>query len=195
MPDLPTAMLTEIEACALLFSRRIFAYVKLLLMGAILAPGQRTVSAVLRVMGKSAEAHFQHDYRVLNRARSASGAATRGWWHALMGKVPDEGVMVVAQVDAMDILRFQGVDGVTAKTHAMASNGRCDTLVVATQELQREATEALQACQAAARVRVGGTVKLTASAPVHGTQRAGSRRLGAWAAASRAVISRPTGRL
>jgi hypothetical protein len=68
MPDLPAAMIAVIEAFAPLFSRRIFAYVKLLLVGAILAPGQRTVTAVLRVMGKSAEAHFQNYYRVLNRA-------------------------------------------------------------------------------------------------------------------------------
>jgi hypothetical protein len=62
------AMMTVIGAFAPRFSRRILMHVKLLLVGAMLAPGQRTVTAVLRVMGKSGEAHGQHDHRVLNRA-------------------------------------------------------------------------------------------------------------------------------
>jgi len=41
---------------------------QLLLIGAILAPGKRTVTAVLRIMGLSQETHFQNYHRVLNRA-------------------------------------------------------------------------------------------------------------------------------
>ena len=40
----------------------------MLLVGAILAPGKRTVTAVLRVMGLSDDRHFQNYHRVLNRA-------------------------------------------------------------------------------------------------------------------------------
>ncbi len=40
----------------------------LLLTGAILAPGTRTVTSILRIMGKSDEPHFQAYHRVLNRA-------------------------------------------------------------------------------------------------------------------------------
>jgi hypothetical protein len=58
MPDVLMAIMTVIGVFAPLFSKRVFASVKLLLVGAILAPGQRTVTAVLRVMGKSADAHF-----------------------------------------------------------------------------------------------------------------------------------------
>jgi hypothetical protein len=71
------AIMTVIGACAPLFSKRIFAYVKLWLVGALLAPGQRPVTAALHVMGKSAEAHFQNYYRVLNRAPGASLEASR----------------------------------------------------------------------------------------------------------------------
>jgi hypothetical protein len=42
--------------------------VQVLLVGAILAPGRRTVTALLRVMGLSDERHFQTYHRVLNRA-------------------------------------------------------------------------------------------------------------------------------
>ena len=38
------------------------------MVGGILAPGQRTVTAVLRVMGLSDNVHFQNYHRVLNRA-------------------------------------------------------------------------------------------------------------------------------
>jgi hypothetical protein len=39
-----------------------------LLVGAILAPGKRTVSSLLRIMGRRREKHFQNYHRVLNRA-------------------------------------------------------------------------------------------------------------------------------
>jgi DDE superfamily endonuclease len=45
--------------------------------GALLAPGKRTVTAVLRVMGVSQEAQFQQYQRVLNRARWSSLALAR----------------------------------------------------------------------------------------------------------------------
>jgi hypothetical protein len=41
---------------------------QLMLVGAILAPGKRTVAAVLRIMGLSQERHFQNYHRVLSRA-------------------------------------------------------------------------------------------------------------------------------
>jgi hypothetical protein len=50
------------------FSKRVWQHVQMLLIGAILAPGNRTVTAVLRVMGLSDERHFQNYHRVLNRS-------------------------------------------------------------------------------------------------------------------------------
>jgi hypothetical protein len=47
------------------------------LAGAILAPGKRTVTSVLRVMGLSQEQHFRTYHRVLNRAAWPSLAASR----------------------------------------------------------------------------------------------------------------------
>jgi len=43
-----------------LFSKRIWQRVLELVMGAILAPGKRTVSAILRVMGLHEQPHFQN---------------------------------------------------------------------------------------------------------------------------------------
>lgn len=50
------------------FSKRVWKFAVVLLVGAILAPGKRTVTAVLRIMGLSAERNFQNYHRVLNRA-------------------------------------------------------------------------------------------------------------------------------
>jgi len=50
------------------FSKRVWKLGEVLLVGAILAPGKRTVTAVLRIMGLSQERHFQNYHRMLNRA-------------------------------------------------------------------------------------------------------------------------------
>lgn len=68
MRTLPTAMLHLLDPFVPLFSRRLWPHVRVLLAGAILAPGKRTVSAALRVMGLGQTEHFQRYHRVLNRA-------------------------------------------------------------------------------------------------------------------------------
>ena len=65
---LPVEFATVMLAFADLFSKRTFKCVQLLVVGAILAPGKRTITAILRVMGLSQEKHFQNYHRVLNRA-------------------------------------------------------------------------------------------------------------------------------
>lgn len=66
---LPGPIVMVIGAFAPMFSRRIFEHVKLLVVGAILAPGKRTVTSVLRVMGRTQDPSFQNYHRVLNRAQ------------------------------------------------------------------------------------------------------------------------------
>jgi hypothetical protein len=51
MRTLPTTMLHLLKPFMPLFSRRLWPYAQVLLAGAILAPGKRTVSAALRAMG------------------------------------------------------------------------------------------------------------------------------------------------
>jgi hypothetical protein len=59
------------------FTRPVFSHVSVLLIGAILAPGPRTVTAALRVMGLANCPQFQNYHRVLNRDRWSSRAAAR----------------------------------------------------------------------------------------------------------------------
>jgi DDE superfamily endonuclease len=91
----PCAMTTVTGACAPVFSKRTFEHVKLLLVGAILAPGKRTVTAVLRVMGKSHDGHVQNSHRVLNRARWSPIKASRGLLGLLLSVFVPEGPVVI----------------------------------------------------------------------------------------------------
>jgi hypothetical protein len=77
MPTLPKTHDSLIRAFAPHFSNCIWQHAQVLLLGAILARGQRTVTAVLRIMGLSQERHFQSYHRVLNRAAWSSWALSR----------------------------------------------------------------------------------------------------------------------
>ena len=67
-----------LQTFARLFSPRVWSAAQALLLGAILAPGKRIVSSILRVLGLAGAVHFQNYHRVLNRAQwSALGGARR----------------------------------------------------------------------------------------------------------------------
>jgi hypothetical protein len=102
MAGLPFTITVVIGAFAPLFSKRGFARAKLLLVGAILAPGKRTVTAVLRVMGKSADAHFQNYHRVLNRAQWSSLAAGRILLGLLLDAFVPEGPVVMGLDETLE---------------------------------------------------------------------------------------------
>jgi hypothetical protein len=69
MLHLPASFATIIVAFAPLFRQRTWRHAEFLLVGAILAPGKRTVTSILRITGLSRERHFVNDHRVLSRAR------------------------------------------------------------------------------------------------------------------------------
>ena len=77
MRDLPDAIIHVLRHFELAFSERVWEWAKVLLVGAILAPGTRTVTAILRVMGLSQEHQFQNYHRVLNRATWSSRTLSR----------------------------------------------------------------------------------------------------------------------
>ncbi len=77
MPRLPSRFAAVILAFAPLFLQRSWRHAEVLLTGAILAPGQRTVTSILRIAGLARERRFVNYHRVLSRAawcpRAASG--------------------------------------------------------------------------------------------------------------------------
>jgi hypothetical protein len=59
MLTLPTRMMQVVRCFEEVCSERVWEWAKVLMIGAILAPGERTVTAILRVMGLNQERHFQ----------------------------------------------------------------------------------------------------------------------------------------
>lgn len=99
---LPKEFMPIILAFATLFSKPVWESVLVLLIGAILAPGKRTVSALLRVMGLQDEPHFQNYHRVLNRAVWSSRQASRILLHQLIECFAPSGVLVMGIDDTIE---------------------------------------------------------------------------------------------
>ena len=77
LSDLSMALLPKwftgvLHGFAPLFSARIWPQVQLLVVGALLSPGKRTVTAALRVLGLADDPKFGTFHRLLNRARWSS---------------------------------------------------------------------------------------------------------------------------
>ncbi|GAC1650554.1 MAG: hypothetical protein NVS4B9_41430 [Ktedonobacteraceae bacterium] len=85
------------------FSERVWEWAKVLLIGAILAPGERTVTAILRVMGLSQEQQFQNYHRVLNRAAWSSRALSHILLRLLVQIfVPGDAAIVVGRDETIE---------------------------------------------------------------------------------------------
>jgi hypothetical protein len=78
-----------------LFSERVFKHVQLLLVGAILAPGKRTVASALRAVSLEDERRFCRYHRVLNRAVWSSREASRVLLGLLVEAFVPEGPLVL----------------------------------------------------------------------------------------------------
>jgi hypothetical protein len=74
---LPERFLARLAGFADLFTRPTWSHVPLLLAGAILAPGRRTVTAALRILGRERDGDFCTFHRILNRAAWSSRAVAR----------------------------------------------------------------------------------------------------------------------
>jgi hypothetical protein len=77
MQTLPVELLPFIVEFQPFFSKSVWENAQVVLTGAILAIGKRTVTACLRIMGKSDDPHFQNYHRVLNRAQWPALALSR----------------------------------------------------------------------------------------------------------------------
>lgn len=77
MLPLPARFAELILTFAPLFVHRSWRHAQLLLIGAILTPGRRTVSSILRIMGRAHERRFVNAHRILNRAAWCPRAGSR----------------------------------------------------------------------------------------------------------------------
>jgi len=74
---LPSGFLSRLAGFADLFRSSTWSTALVLLAGVILAPGRRTVTAALRILGRDHDRRFCSFHRVLNRAAWSSHAAAR----------------------------------------------------------------------------------------------------------------------
>jgi len=77
MLRLPARFAAVILCFAPLFRQHTWRHAQVLLLGAILVPGQRTVTSILRIGGLRRERRFVNYHRVLNRAAWSGRAAAR----------------------------------------------------------------------------------------------------------------------
>jgi DDE superfamily endonuclease len=82
-----------------LFSKRVWQNAQVLLMGAILAPGRRTVSSAMRAMGLGQHKRFHRYHRVLSHARWSSLKASRVLLGSLVEMFVAEGDPLVVGID------------------------------------------------------------------------------------------------
>ena len=95
MRTLPTEMIRVLAPFAPLFSERVFEHARVLMAGAILVPGRRTVSSALRAMGLDQHERFHRYHRVLSRASWSSREASRVLLGLLVERFVPEGPLVV----------------------------------------------------------------------------------------------------
>jgi hypothetical protein len=93
---------TLIAFFAPIFSKRVWQHVQVLLVGAILAPGKRTVTSILRAMGLSDDEHFQNYHRVLNRAVWSSLKVSRMLLKLLVHTFATTGPIVMGLDDTIE---------------------------------------------------------------------------------------------
>ena len=96
---LPACLLSRLASLSQQFTRPTWQNVLLLVTGAILAPGKRTVTAALRILGREQETDFPIYHGVLNRA-VWSYRAVAGWLLCLLvATFVSAGATVVIGID------------------------------------------------------------------------------------------------
>jgi len=95
MLNLSDTIMAYLLPFAPLFTRPTWRHVPLLVVGAILAPGWRMVSSILRVRGHRDDAAFSTYHRVLNRAVWSSLGASRILLGLLIATFAPDGFLVL----------------------------------------------------------------------------------------------------
>ena len=102
MQTQPADLLKLIVVFSPAFTNPTWENAKILLLGALLAGGKRTVTACLRVVGLGDEKHFQNYHRVLNRAKWHALLTAKILFGLLLTFVPASGEIVLAADDTIE---------------------------------------------------------------------------------------------
>ena len=96
---LPPRFLSRLAGFSDLFTRPTWTNVVVLIAGAILAPGRRTVTAALRILGRERDPDFCNFHRILSRAVWSSRAVAGRLLKLLIGTFVPAGTPVVIGLD------------------------------------------------------------------------------------------------
>ena len=86
----------------LCFTAPSWAHVLVLVMGALLAPGKRTVTSCLRVTGRAEASNFASYHQILNRARWSSRAVARRLLRIVVEHLVPDGPVVIGMDDTIE---------------------------------------------------------------------------------------------
>ena len=92
-----------------LFTERVWRHVQVLLDGAILTPGKRTVTSVLRVVGLGQERRFHKYHRVLGHPHWSVLVASRLLLSALVAALVPDGPVVMGLDDTLERRRGEKI--------------------------------------------------------------------------------------
>jgi hypothetical protein len=95
-------IITVLSAFSPLFSSKVWNYAQTLLTGAMVCNNQRTVAAILRVMGLDNENHFNNYYRVLNRACWSGLQASKILLGLLIRFIPESLPIIIGIDDTLE---------------------------------------------------------------------------------------------
>jgi hypothetical protein len=131
MLRLPPRFAAVIFCFAPLFFQRSWCHAEMLLVGAIVTPGRRTVTSILRITGLGRERRFVNYHRVLNRAAWSGGAAARVLLGLLLDAFVPRGPVILGLDDTIERRRGKriGAKGIyrdpvrSSKGHFVKASG------------------------------------------------------------------------
>jgi hypothetical protein len=109
MLNLPAEVTALLALFAPVFTPSVWSHAQLLVVGAILTPGKRTVSAILSVMGLRHSPHFQNYHRVLNRARWSSRTLSQILLRVVIEVFVPQGPIVLGLDDTLERRRGEKI--------------------------------------------------------------------------------------
>jgi hypothetical protein len=99
VPPILVSWLAVFRGC---FTAPVWQHVQVLVVGAVLAPGKRTVTQALRVMGLAEQPGFGLYHAVLNRARWDARAVARQLLLHLLARLAPDGEVIIAIDDTIE---------------------------------------------------------------------------------------------
>jgi hypothetical protein len=99
IPQILREWLQPLRAC---FTAPSWEHVLVLVMGALLAPGKRTISACLRMTGRAEAENFSSYHHILNRARWDSHVMTRRLLVMIVDRLVQAGPVVIGMDDTIE---------------------------------------------------------------------------------------------